>query len=69
MKKITEGKGADVTMDASGAEPAIRAGLLSTRPGGKYVSIGRGSKDVVGLPFFEIMVCSFFLSFYTQFLF
>lgn len=49
------GEGADVTMDASGAEPAIRAGMQATRPGGKYVSIGRGAKDLVSIPLFEVM--------------
>lgn len=55
VRSFTLGMGADITMDASGAEPAIKAGMLATRAGGKYVSIGRGAKDLLALPFFEIM--------------
>jgi L-iditol 2-dehydrogenase len=55
VRAATGGAGADVTMDASGAEPAIKSGMLATRAGGKYVSIGRGAKDLLALPFFEVM--------------
>jgi len=42
----------DVTIECSGAQPAIRAGLNATRPGGVVVIVGMGSKDVT-LPLVE----------------
>ena len=40
------GAGADVVIDASGAEPSIQASLHVVRPGGTYVQGGMGKSDI-----------------------
>ncbi|MFD3445200.1 NAD(P)-dependent alcohol dehydrogenase [Microbacteriaceae bacterium 4G12] len=39
----------DIFIDASGAAPAVTAGILALKPGGRAVLVGMG-KDVVALP-------------------
>jgi len=55
VHSVTNGLGANVTIDCSGAEPAIRSGLKATQPGGKFLSIGRGHKEDISIPLFEVM--------------
>ena len=43
----------DVSIDASGAETAIRSCIYVTKPGGKFISIGRGLTSDVNCPLFE----------------
>jgi len=53
---ITNGEGVEACLDCSGIESAIVSGLKSTKPGGKFLSIGRGHNSKVTLPnFFELM--------------
>jgi len=40
------GLGADVAIDASGAEPCIQTGIHVLRPGGSYVQAGMGKTDI-----------------------
>lgn len=40
------GKGADVVIDATGAEPCIQAGIHVARTGGTYVQGGMGKSDI-----------------------
>nr|POE52279.1 putative d-xylulose reductase a [Quercus suber] len=40
------GLGADVTIDATGAEPCIQVGIHVTRGGGTYVQAGNGKPDI-----------------------
>lgn len=40
------GLGADVTIDATGAEPCIQTGIHATRAGGTYVQAGNGKPDI-----------------------
>ena len=39
----------DIFVDASGAEPAVKAGILALKPGGRAVLVGMG-KDEIALP-------------------
>lgn len=39
-------EGADVVIDASGAEPSIQAAIHTVRPGGQYVQGGMGKNDI-----------------------
>lgn len=39
----------DIFIDASGAEPAVRAGIMALKPGGRAVLVGMG-KDDISLP-------------------
>jgi len=41
--------GVDIFVDASGAEPAVKAGILALKPGGRAVLVGMG-KDEIALP-------------------
>lgn len=41
---------ADSFIDASGAEPAILAGMASVRPGGRVVLVGMGSSSTMNFP-------------------
>ncbi|KAK0946104.1 hypothetical protein LTR29_002418 [Friedmanniomyces endolithicus] len=41
------GHGADVAIDASGAEPCIQAGIHVLRTGGTYVQAGMGKSDIM----------------------
>jgi D-xylulose reductase len=43
---LSEGQGADVVIEASGAARAIETGIHSLRPGGKYVQTGLGKPKV-----------------------
>jgi L-iditol 2-dehydrogenase len=36
----------DAFIDASGAEPAVRAGVLAVKPAGRIVLVGMGADDV-----------------------
>ena len=47
------GEGADVVIDASGAEPSVQTGLKVVRKGGTYVQAGMG-KDQVNFPILEV---------------
>jgi D-xylulose reductase len=40
------GKGADVVIDASGAEASVQTGIHAIRPGGTYVQGGMGKPDI-----------------------
>ncbi len=40
------GDGADIIIDASGAEPSIQAGILALRDGGTYVQGGMGKNEI-----------------------
>ncbi|WP_210506365.1 NAD(P)-dependent alcohol dehydrogenase [Naasia sp. SYSU D00057] len=40
-------KDVDVFIDASGAQPAVRSGLLALKPGGRAVLVGMGADDVL----------------------
>lgn len=41
------------SFECSGSEEAITLGIRSTLPGGKLILVGRGSKDLIGIPIFE----------------
>lgn len=47
------GTGADVVMDASGAEPSVQAGIHVLRTGGTYVQGGMGKEEIT----FPITAC------------
>jgi len=54
--EVTNGMGVDATFDCSGIEAAIVSGLKATKPGGKFLSIGRGHNSKITIPnFFELM--------------
>ena len=40
VQQVTSGRGADVTLEATGSPPAIPAGMQMTRDGGRYVVVG-----------------------------
>ncbi len=40
VRELTDGRGADVTVEATGAPAAVPAGLQMTRDGGRYVIVG-----------------------------
>ncbi|NMD57309.1 MULTISPECIES: NAD(P)-dependent alcohol dehydrogenase [Tsukamurella] len=44
--EATVGTGFDAFIDASGAPPAIRAGIPAVRPGGRIVLVGMGADDL-----------------------
>ncbi|TWS22209.1 NAD(P)-dependent alcohol dehydrogenase [Tsukamurella sputi] len=44
--EATVGAGFDAFIDASGAPPAIRAGIPAVRPGGRIVLVGMGADDL-----------------------
>lgn len=47
LKKVAElGDGADVVIDASGAEPSIQTSIHTVRMGGTYVQGGMGKADI-----------------------
>jgi D-xylulose reductase len=46
IKEADLGAGADVVIDASGAEPSIQASLHVVRVGGRYVQGGMGKPDI-----------------------
>lgn len=46
IKEADLGEGADVVIDASGAEPSIQASLNVVRVGGTYVQGGMGKSDI-----------------------
>jgi L-iditol 2-dehydrogenase len=50
-----EGLEVDVFIDASGAEPAVRAGILAVKPAGRVVLVGMGKPDQ-SLPVTRIQV-------------
>ncbi|TKA41577.1 putative D-xylulose reductase A [Friedmanniomyces endolithicus] len=47
IKDCDLGHGADVAIDASGAEPCIQAGIHVLRTGGTYVQAGMGKSDIM----------------------
>ena len=49
IKAAELGEGADVVIDASGAEPSIQASVHALRVGGTYVQAGMG-KDIINFP-------------------
>ena len=54
--EASSGLGVDATIDCSGSEPAIQAGLRATKAGGKFLSIGRGHNSKINIPnFFDLM--------------
>ncbi|OAF56207.1 hypothetical protein VC83_07521 [Pseudogymnoascus destructans] len=46
IKEANLGTGADVAIDASGAEPSIQTGIHVLRSGGTYVQGGNGKYDI-----------------------
>lgn len=46
IKECDLGLGADVVIDATGAEPCIQTGIHAARPGGTYVQGGMGKPDI-----------------------
>ncbi|KAH8431200.1 NAD(P)-dependent alcohol dehydrogenase [Aspergillus melleus] len=46
IKENELGSGADVVIDASGAEPSIHTGIHLVRPGGTYVQGGMGRSEI-----------------------
>lgn len=46
---LTEGRGADVVIEASGGTTAFREGLEMVRRGGRYLVIGQGSLEMTSL--------------------
>lgn len=45
IKRFGLGAGADVVLEATGAEPCISAGIYVARPGGRYVQGGLGQTE------------------------
>jgi L-iditol 2-dehydrogenase len=41
VKDLTHGRGSDVTIEATGAPPAVKEGMEMTRDGGVYVVVGQ----------------------------
>ena len=41
MREITKGRGADVTIEASGNPKAMNEGFVMTRDAGRYVVVGQ----------------------------
>lgn len=46
IRKFGLGEGADVAIDASGAESSVQTALYALRPGGTYIQTGMGKREI-----------------------
>ena len=55
LEHHTRGRGVDVAIETSGAEPAVRQGIAALRKCGRMSAIGLSAKQVMGFPWNDAM--------------